>query len=133
MRTNYLQALSCTSVDDNSVIILGGRQFTIYDDYFVEENINIKDTDPRNAILINLSLSEEFEIQPEALRPTRVIRGSLLIDGYLWFVQYDNHKDITLKDFRLFMSKLNTNGGFDFNDAVNYIGVSFSDIPQIGF
>ena len=62
-----------------------------------------------------------------------MFHGSLLIDGYLWFVQYDNHKEITLKDFRLFMSKLNTNGGFDFNDAVNYIGVSFSDIPQIGF
>ena len=53
MRKNYLQALSCTSDDDNSVIILGGRQFTIYDDYFVEENINIKDTDPRNDIFTN--------------------------------------------------------------------------------
>ena len=68
-----------------------------------------------------------------SLRPTRVFRGSLWIDGYLWFVQYDNHKEITLKDFRLFMSKKNTNGGFDFNDVVNYIGVSFSDIPQVGF
>ena len=54
MRKNYLQALSCTSVDDISVIILGGRQFTIYDDYFIEENINIKDTDPRNDILIRV-------------------------------------------------------------------------------
>ena len=128
MYKKYLQPLSCTTVDDNSVIILGGRQFTIYDDYYIEENINIKDTDPRNDILTN----SESQIQPEALRPTRVFRGSLL-DGYLWFVQYNNHKEITLKDFRVFMSKLNTNGGFDFNDAVNYIGVSLSDIPQIGF
>jgi len=31
------------------------------------------------------------------------------------------------------MSKKNTNGGFDFNDVVNYIGVSFSDIPQFSY
>ena len=70
-----------------------------------------------------------------------ILHGSLLIDGYLWFVQYNNHKGISLEDFRLFMSKLKSDKsdgggdrcGFNFNDAVNYIGVSFSDIPQIGF
>ena len=76
-----------------------------------------------------------------------MIHGSLFIDGYVWFVQYDNHKGITLEDFRLFMdgitlSRLNlngdgdhleSNGDFNFNDAMDYIGVSFSDIPKIGF
>ena len=67
----------------------------------------------------------------------------MFIDGYLWFVQYDNHKEITLEDFRLFMdgitlSRLNSdtlesNDGFYFSDALDYIGVSFSDIPKIGF
>ena len=57
----------------------------------------------------------------------------MIIDGYLWFVQYDNYKGISLQDFRLFMSKLNSDGSLNFNDAVNYIGVSFTDIPQIGF
>ena len=63
MYEKYLQPLSCTTVDDNSVIIIGGRQFTIYDDYYIEENINIKDTDPRNDILTN----SESQIQPEVL------------------------------------------------------------------
>jgi len=126
MRKFYLQSLHCTSVDDTSVIILGGRQFTIYDDYYVEQNINITETDP---------LKDRMKTSDRG-GPIRLFRGSLLIDGYLWFVQYDNHKGISLEDFRRFMSKLNSNksnGGFDFNDAVNYIGVSFSDIPQIGF
>ena len=95
IRKSYLQPLSCARECDNSVIILGGRQFTIYDNHYVEENINIT-------------------------------------DGYLWFIQYDNHKEISLPDFRLFMSKLNSSGTFNFNDALNYIGISFGSIPQIG-
>ena len=47
MRKFYLQPLQCTSVDDNSVIILGGKQFTIYDGYYVEQNIDITGTDSR--------------------------------------------------------------------------------------
>lgn len=30
-----------TTVYDKSVIIIGGRQFTIYDTYYIEEKINI--------------------------------------------------------------------------------------------
>ena len=62
MRKFYLQSLHCTSVDDTSVIILGGRQFTIYDDYYVEQNIDITVTDPRNDILIC------SDSEPQALR-----------------------------------------------------------------
>ena len=51
MRRFYLEPLFSTSVDDNLVIILGGRQFTIYEDYHVEQNIDITETDPRNIIL----------------------------------------------------------------------------------
>ena len=128
MRKFYLEPLHCTRVDDSSVIILGGRQFTIYDDYYVEQNINITETDPR----------EDRMKTSDRGGPIRLFRGSLLIDGYLWFVQYDNHKGISLEDFRRFMSKFKSyksavSGGFNFNDAVNYIGVSCSDIPQIGF
>jgi len=133
MRKYYLQPLFSTSVDDHYVIILGGRQFTIYDDYYVEQDIDITETDPEDR----MKTSDQG-------RSTRVIHGSLFIEGYLWFVQYDNHKEITLEDFRLFMdgitlSRLNSDtlesgdGDFNFNDAVNYIGVSFSDIPKIGF
>ena len=68
----------------------------MYDNYYVEENINIT-------------------------------------DGYLWFIQYDNSKEISLPDFRLFMSKLNSSGTFNLNDALNYIGISFGSIPQFGF
>ena len=95
MRKSYLQSLSCARECAKSVIILGARQFTIFDNYYVEENINIT-------------------------------------DGYLWFIQYDNHKEISLPEFRLFMNKLNSTGTFDFNNAVNYIGISFESIPQIG-
>ena len=95
MRKSYLEALSCARECDKSIIILGGRQFTMYDNYYVEENINIT-------------------------------------DGYVWFIQYDNHKGISLPEFRLFMSKLNSTGTFNFNDAVNYIGISFGSISQIG-
>ena len=62
MRRFYLQPLFSTSVDDNLVIILGGRQFTIYEDYYVEQNIDITETDPRNDILIC------SESEPQALR-----------------------------------------------------------------
>ena len=60
-----------TSKYEKSVIILAGRQFTIYDTGFDEENINI-------------------------------------IDGYLWFVQYDNPEEISLHDFRHFIRKVST-------------------------
>ena len=95
IRKSYLQPLSYARECDKSVIILGGRQFTIFDNHYVEENINIT-------------------------------------DGYLWFIQYDNSKEISLPDFRLFMSKLNSSETFNFNDALNYIGISFGSIPQIG-
>ena len=95
MRKSFLQSLSCGSECEKSVIILGARQFTIYDTYYVEENINIT-------------------------------------DGYLWFTQYDNHKEISLKDFRGFMSKLGSSGSFNFNDVVKFVGISFDDIPQVG-
>ena len=141
MRKFYLQPLFSTSVDDNYVIILGERQFTIYDDYYVEQDIDITETDPEDSLRI-------LDRMKTSGRSTRVTNGSLFIEGYLWFVQYDNHKEITLEDFRLFMdgitlSRLNSEtlesgdgdfkGDFNFNDAVNYIGVSFSDIPKIGF
>jgi len=96
MRKSFLQSLSCRSECEKSVIILGARQFTIYDTYYVEENINIT-------------------------------------DGYLWFTQYDNHKEISLKDFRVFMSKLGSSGSFNFNDVVKFVGISFDDIPQFSY
>ena len=145
MRKFYLHPSFSTRAD-NLVIILGGRQFTIYEDYYVEQNVNITETDPRNDILTCTVSEPAWGPQGKADRPpwteSSVSRIPVL-DGYLWFVQYDNHKEITLEDFRLFMdgitlSRLNSdtlesNGGFNFNDAVNYIGVSFSDIPKIGF
>jgi len=42
MRKFILQAPdSQTTVYDKSIIIVGGRQFTIYDTYYIEEKINI--------------------------------------------------------------------------------------------
>ena len=62
MRKFYLHPSFSTRAD-NLVIILGGRQFTIYEDYYVEQNVNITETDPRNDI--------------DRRGPNLVFRGSL--------------------------------------------------------
>ena len=89
-----------TSKYEKSVIILAGRQFTIYDTGFDEENINIS-------------------------------------DGYLWLIQYDNKNKISLQDFRRFINKLSNNipfrGKFNFNDAIEYFGISLQSIPQYSY
>ena len=80
---------------EKSVILFGGRQFTIYDTYYIEEEIDIK-------------------------------------DGYMWFIQYDNNKKISLNDFQLFMSKSSI-GSFNFKETLQYFDISFSSIPQASF
>ena len=80
---------------EKSVIIFGGRQFTIYDTYYIEEKIDIT-------------------------------------DGYMWFIQYDNNKKISLQDFRLFMTKSSI-GSFNFKETLQYFGISFNSIPQESF
>ena len=84
-----------TTMYDKSVIIVGGRQFTIYDTYYIEEKVNIT-------------------------------------DGYIWFIQYDNYNEISLKNFQRFMSKSSI-GSFNFKETLEYIGISFSCIPQASF
>ena len=83
------------SRNDKSIIIIGGRQFTIYDTYYIEEKINIT-------------------------------------DGYMWFIQYDNYNEISLKNFQRFMSKSSI-GSFNFKETLEYLGITFSSIPQGGF
>ena len=103
IKKHYLQPLS--RANDKAVIIIGGRQFTFYDDKYAEENINIT-------------------------------------EGYLWFIQYNNNKRVSLQDFQLFMISsctsnevcrglISTNRFFD--NAVDYLGISLDSIPQIGF
>ena len=84
-----------TSAYDKSIIIIGGRQFTIYDTYYIEEKINIT-------------------------------------DGYMWFIQYENYNEISLNNFQRFMSKSSI-GSFNFKETLEYIGISFSCIPQASF
>lgn len=80
---------------DKSIIIIGGRQFTIYDTYYIEQKINIT-------------------------------------DGYMWLIQYDNYNEISLKNFQRFMSKASV-GSFNFKETLEYIGITFSSVPQGGF
>ena len=96
MRQFILQAPDPkTTVYDKSVIIVGGRQFTIYDTYYIEEKINIT-------------------------------------NGYMWFIQYDNHNEISLNNFRHFMTTSSI-GSFNLKETLAYLGVSLRSIPQDSF
>ena len=55
----------------------------------------------------------------------------------LWLIQYDNKNKISLQDFRRFINKLSNNipfrGKFNFNDAIEYFGISLQSIPQYSY
>ena len=96
MRKFFMQAPDPkTTMYDKSVIIVGGRQFTIYDTYYIEEKVNIT-------------------------------------DGYIWFIQYDNYNEISLNNFRHFMSTSSI-GSRNVTETLEYIGITFHSIPQGGF
>ena len=68
-----------------------------------------------------------------------------ITDGYLWFVQFDNPKKISLQDFRRFIGiqiwefksqqsrdkKISTK--FNFKKVVEYLGISLQSIPQFSY